>query len=147
MISLEWLFVHSSCKPILLVMMMFMFLYSLCTLSLGETIYMTGKVLRNSIHCTWDWWFCFSAVSAALAQHYILHAGCVSLWRFIVVTDLVIYLIAFLVKEVEWGHVGSFTGISREQFWAQPHCSPDFHQRGDYFSAQNRWCQRFHQHR
>lgn len=39
---------------------------------------------------------------------------------FIAITALVIYLIPSLVLEVEWGHVGSFTGISGERFGCSP---------------------------
>lgn len=52
----------------------------------------------------------------ALAHQCIHHAGCALLCCFIVITAPVVYLIHSLVLEVEWGHVGSFTGISGEWF-------------------------------
>lgn len=56
----------------------------------------------------------FFPVSVPLALQYILHVGSVLLHYFIVITAPVIYLILSLVQEVEWGHVGSFIGISGE---------------------------------
>lgn len=52
----------------------------------------------------------------AQAHQCIHHAGCALLCCFIVITARVIYLILSLMQEVEWGHVGSFTGISGEWF-------------------------------
>lgn len=89
------------------------------TLSLKK-LHLTLNLLTKSTHCTSDWWSCFSLLSVAPAEQYILHAGCVLLCCFIVITALVIYLILSPVLEVEWGHVGSFTGISREWFGCSP---------------------------
>lgn len=54
--------------------------------------------------------------NVAVAHQCIHHAGCALLCCFIVITAPVVYLIHSVVLEVEWGHVGSFTGISGEWF-------------------------------
>lgn len=82
-----------------------------CALSLKETTYDTkpGEKIHTLHIRLMILFFPFKCSSGSTVQ-----AGCVLLCCFIVITALVIYLILPLVLEVEWGHVGSFTGISRE---------------------------------
>lgn len=84
-----------------------MFLYSLCTGAcvvnntvLGNTKYDTKS--GDEIHALQiRLMILFFPLSVAPAQQCILHAGCVFLCCFIVITALPIYLILSLMQEVE----------------------------------------------
>lgn len=85
--SQELLFVRSSCQSFIIttfylisdgvVYVSLRFLYQelvqWTALAWGK-LYVTLKVLRNSMHCTWDWWFCFPPCNCSSGS--TVHPSC-----------------------------------------------------------------------